>query len=55
MQKRHFEAIAEVIRSTDGDEDTLREVASRLAEALAGFNPLFSRHRFLVACGLREA
>ena len=55
MQKRHFEAIAEVIRSTDGDKETLREIAARLAETLAGFNPTFDRHRFLTACGLGEA
>lgn len=46
MSKRHFEAIARVLCETKASEQT----CLAMAYALATFNPLFDRERFLAAC-----
>ena len=63
MQRRHFEAIAQVIRELpttfddrrDGVSDpTYREkVTQEFAEMLETTNPLFNLERFVLACGVR--
>ena len=49
MQKRHFELIAEVIRSLPHDATKI-EVTLAFADALAQTNELFDEERFRAAC-----
>lgn len=46
MTKKHFEAIARVLRETKATEAT----CLAMAYALENFNPAFNRGRFLAAC-----
>lgn len=51
MTRKHFEAIAEIIRAIP--EDVSRSTAAHdLADYFETQNPLFDRRRFLIACGL---
>ena len=63
MTKKHFEAIATIIKQTGeyesmgveysaGFHDALSDVAGSLASEFARENPRFDRHKFLTACGL---
>ena len=52
--KKHFEAIAAICEqvSIHGDADTVRWVATRMADYFASENPRFDREKFLTACGV---
>ena len=51
FQRRHYEFIARVIKSTQGIHGAVnREVAEAFADALAGTNDNFDRERFIKAC-----
>ena len=59
FQRRHYEAIAEVIRTTASStqtalfsSDELLRLAYKLADSFAQDNPAFDRDRFLAACGV---
>lgn len=70
MTKKHYEAIAAIIKSTyknaklyDGTNyrntateicDTLEVTASRLADFFQTDNPKFNRKMFLQACGIDQ-
>lgn len=55
MTKRHFEAIAAIVKSVaryhDADKVTAKAIAEDLAFYFAKENPRFDRGRFLTACG----
>lgn len=56
MTKKHFEAIAALIRPTaDPDNpvevEVIRNLAERMAAMFARENPRFDRDQFLTACG----
>ena len=56
MTRKHFEAIAAVLKSRQNDPDkTVRATAAGIARdmtvVLAETNPRFDRNRFLTACG----
>ena len=50
MSRKHFTAIAEVLRSTNASDKTITEMAWMCAQ----FNPHFKRDTFLEACGYKE-
>ena len=56
MSRRHFEAIAAVLRNATaynaGDPCTRDLIARELADFLVGENPRFDRGHFLRACGV---
>ena len=56
MSKKHFEAIASDLRwfveSGIHDVLTVKAIAEGLCDTFKQCNPLFSRSRFLEACGL---
>jgi hypothetical protein len=59
MSRKHFEALAEVVRNLrqeaarhDSDWICIDAVASALAKMAYQFNPRFDRMRFLRACKL---
>jgi hypothetical protein len=59
MTKRHFEAIAKILKSAREDAIAIGEtplqtsdVALGMADYFANENPRFDRARFLTACGL---
>lgn len=60
MTRKHYRAIAEVIRQTADNSPTfmerarVREIAEGLASVLAADNPRFQRSRFLEACGVER-
>lgn len=49
MTKRHFEAIAAILR--DYPPAKVMSIGLRLADYFASENPRFDRERFLTACG----
>ncbi len=58
MQRRHFELIAEGLKSAADDRpwhgwswDQHKMTCENVATSLASSNPLFNRDRFLRACG----
>jgi len=51
MSRKHFEAIAEAIRSIESIE-ARRIAAEKLAAVCAGQNSRFNYSRFMKACGL---
>lgn len=51
MTKKHFKAIAEIIRNTRCVKE-IAQVAIKLADYFADENPLFDRDKFMTACGL---
>lgn len=54
--RRHYQAIADVIKASDRDLFSQSEVlgmALRLADMLQADNPRFDRARFLAACGVQ--
>ena len=55
FSKRHYEAVAEVIRDClAATPPEQRLVASRFARLFRGDNPNFKRPTFMKACGLPE-
>ena len=48
MTKKHFNAIAEILKSYDNKKDIINELARFCKEQ----NPNFDIYRFKVACGL---
>lgn len=46
MTKKHFQAIADILR----DHDAKPELKSELARYFKSLNPRFNRDRFLQAC-----
>ncbi len=50
MTKKHFEAIARILR----DSEDIEEVRTRLADNFAQVNPNFQRDRFLKAARPEE-
>lgn len=51
FQKRHYEAIAQVIQVLAcGDQSTRDYIAREFADMLQQDNPQFTRNRFLLAC-----
>lgn len=56
FQRRHFELIADLIRSAPlYDIDRQRKpLARHFAHALAATNPTFDQERFLTACGVED-
>lgn len=60
MQRRHYEAIAAVIRELTLEPNAVSAaqrdaIAHRFANALAGTNARFARERFLRACGVEDS
>ena len=62
MQKRHFEAIAQVLRDLTAKDsngnDTIVDVAllrSRFADLCEAQNPRFDRSRFIAACAGKDS
>lgn len=51
MTKRHFIAIAAILKSEHSPGQSSQAVAIRLADYFANENPRFDRQRFLTACG----
>jgi hypothetical protein len=53
VTKKHFKAIAEVLRPDHGEDvaadDKRRQIAERLADYFKTVNPAFDRARFLAA------
>ena len=58
LTRKHFEAIAEIIRSDKGmyeDGENMRQLIAReLASLCEQENPNFDRQRFLDACKVQE-
>lgn len=58
MTKKHFEAIAEIIRSDKGMYSNAEDMRDLIARELASFcaqeNPWFNRSRFLRACDVSD-
>ena len=64
FQRRHYEAIAEVLKDVRDSADTLQlfppEIAAlngiitKTAEVFRRDNPRFDRDRFISACGLED-
>jgi hypothetical protein len=59
MTKRHFEAIAKILKDARGDAIAnseapyqVSDVALAMADYFGEENPRFDRARFLTACGL---
>ena len=52
MSKKHFIAIANVVKTNGYDPYTRGAIAKGLADEFAKFNPNFDRDRFLAACGV---
>jgi len=51
MSKRHFEQLADGIRTLDGISNITRKIlAEKTATTLANTNPEFSRERFIEWC-----
>lgn len=54
MQKRHYQLIADLVRTIPADSfggvQSLKVVAEHFAKGLSKTNPQFSRERFLEAC-----
>ena len=58
VSKKHFIAIAAALKAmrlgaSPEQLATISSVAFALASVFAGFNPLFDRPKFLVACGVK--
>lgn len=51
MTKKHFEAIAEVIKNTLVS-DRREATATAMADYFETVNPRFNRDQFLTACGI---
>ena len=51
MTRKHFEALAAIVRSTSVYPMTPRELGDALALVCAETNPNFDREQFLKACG----
>lgn len=54
MSRKHFQALADCIKSLPVSEEVRSVVASRMADTLKVFNPSFNRDRFLRACGVSQ-
>lgn len=60
LQRRHFELIAETIRSIEVNvsgvsrQVLIRTLAERFADRLKGTNQYFDREKFIRACGVYE-
>ena len=52
MSKKHFEKLAQMVRSLPLTPNDRQQVAIGVADVCAGANDRFDRHRFLAACGL---
>ena len=53
MTRKDFQIIAEVIATSwHASADSRREMAEKMADALAGTNDRFNREMFLTACGV---
>jgi hypothetical protein len=50
FQKKHYEALAKLIKESDGNQSLDGWVATMLNPMLIRDNPLFDRERFLKAC-----
>lgn len=59
MTKRHFQAIAAVLKEREPSDPIAREtwdqIVLDLAQCLSHFNNEFDRGRFLAACGYHTA
>lgn len=51
MTKKHFEAIAQILRSNHSPGQSSQAVATAMADYFASENPRFNRAQFLTACG----
>jgi hypothetical protein len=54
MTRRHFEAIAAILRVSPLTPPQRLDLACRLADYFAAENPRFRRRLFLDACGLLD-
>ena len=54
MSRKHYEMLAELIRSAIEEKQSLPIMARRLASALAYENSNFNRQRFLAASGVED-
>jgi hypothetical protein len=52
MTRRHFQAVADVLRASGAHPDAVRDIALALADVFAADNPRFDEERFLTACGV---
>lgn len=50
MSRKHFQAIADVIRMASLSHDDKWTLAHQMARGIAGFNPNFDTIRFVAAC-----
>lgn len=50
LQRRHFEAIAAIIKRAVVPEITREQLAEMCANDLGGYNSSFDRERFITAC-----
>ena len=53
MTKKVFEQLARVVRESDVEPEKRMELAERLANVCAMFNPRFDREKFFEACGIK--
>lgn len=54
MSKKHFVALAEMVRNMDASGAVCELVAKELADVCIRFNNNFDRERFLAACGIES-
>ena len=58
MTRKHYVAIAEILRARKGIWSTAelarKDIAERIADTMANDNPRFDRARFLKACGVQS-
>ena len=50
LQRRHFETIAAIIKTSDISETQRNKMAALFADKLGGTNDRFDRDRFVTAC-----
>ena len=50
MTKKHFEAIAKILRDSEVDPNFVQALAKALAQYFATTNPNFDAERFVKAC-----
>ena len=54
MTRKDFQIIADVIATSwHASEESRRDMANNMADALAGTNDRFDREKFLTACGVK--
>lgn len=52
MSRKHFKALADVVKNTDLEPEAKERLAHEIALVCRSFNPNFDLQRFLTACGV---